>query len=112
RIVLGNALGKRLNSNLETPFRIPHGTQTISQLDTFFLLVTALFGDDPRYTPLRQALEACYGVKGALKIKTRLNKDTVVDLIPQSFKDNFFTSDLVRLIIISQRIDKLAQTYV
>jgi hypothetical protein len=112
RVILGNALGRRLSSNLETPFRIPHGTQTISQLDTFFLLVTTLFGTDPRYSPLRQAIEACYGIKGALKIKTRLSKEEVVELIPQSFKDNFFTTNYARLLLISQRIDKLAQTYV
>jgi len=111
KVALGNFLASRLNSNIDAPFRIPQGTQTISQLDTFFLLVITLFDQDSRYIPLCQALETCYGIKDALKIKTRLNTSEVNALLPESFKNNFFTQDFGKLMMISQRIQKLALTY-
>jgi hypothetical protein len=111
REIIFNELSKRLLNGPAEPFKIPEGSTAISQLDTFWLLIGTLIDNDTRYTPLKEAMRSCCGVKVALTIKSRLSSERVASLIPQSFKDQFFTSNPAKILIMSQRIQSLASTY-
>ena len=111
REMVCNELSLRLMGTAEEPFKTPADAGNISQLDTFFLLVLELIGHDTHYQPLTRALHTCFGVGSALKIKARLNHDSINAVIPKSFQDQFFTNNPVRIIMMTNRIQTLANTY-
>ncbi len=92
------------------PFKKISCANHISQLDTFLLLAALLCDDnEQKYVSLRDTVLDCLGETQILKLKTKLGKPHVQNLLPSDFKRDFLTSDPFKLAQLVLRLQPLME---